>query len=301
MLTEFDSEPIHIFDLLPHLLRFKGKRLLVKYGGNAMLDPELKLSVIRDVVFLKLINLKPVIVHGGGPEIDTQMDRVGLEPDFVEGHRKTDRDTLEVVEMVLTGKINSELVKLINMEGVRAAGLSGKDGALVTARKHHRTIEKEGKASTIDLGHVGEVVRIDPTLIDLMIDHDHVPVVSPIAVGTDGQDYNINADVLAGELAATLKVEELVFLTDVDGLRRDPEDESSLIRDMDQDQLRKLVAAGGVRGGMIPKVDAALTALDGGVNRIHMVNGTLPHSMLTTLLTEHGCGTRIERTKEREA
>ncbi len=298
MRTVFDADPIHIFDLLPHLLRFKNKEVVIKYGGNAMVDDELKRNVIRDIVFLKLINLKPVVVHGGGPEIDNLLDRVGLESTFVEGHRKTDADTMEVVEMVLSGKVNSELVKLINMEGVSAVGVSGKDGALVTARKHHRQLKKDGKTRKLDLGQVGEVVEINTDLLRVLIDHDHVPVVSPVAVGKDGQDYNINADVLAGEIAASLNVEETIFLTDVDGIRRDAEDVQTLITEMDVPTARDLICQGVIQGGMIPKVEAAITAIEGGVHRAHIINGTIQHSILASLLSDEGTGTRIHPIEE---
>jgi acetylglutamate kinase len=285
------SEIERAIDILFELAAIKGKTIVIKYGGNAMFDEMLKRSVIRDIVLLRIIGVEPILVHGGGPAITEHLERVQLESEFIHGHRRTDEDTMEVVEMVLSGKVNNELVKLIGIEGGRSIGLSGKDSGLIKARKHLREIEQDGKLVTIDLGNVGEVVEIETELVSDLLDHGYIPVIAPIGVGDDDQDYNINADTLAGELAAALGAEILVYLTDVDGIL-DQEEQS--IRTMKPVTARALLGTV-VTGGMIPKVESALSALENGVSTTHIINGTIPHSLLRTFVNDgKGIGTRIE-------
>lgn len=286
--------PLDIFDYLPDLHAFRGTRVLIKYGGNAMFDSGLKKSVIRDIAFLKMVGLDLTIVHGGGPAISEHMDRVGLEPEFLEGQRKTDKATMEIVEMVLCGKVNNDLVKMLNSEGVAAVGLSGKDGGLVVARKHTRTVEHDGVVDVVDLGHVGEIAHIRPDIVNLLIRNHYIPVIAPIGVGTDDQDYNINADLFAGEMAGSIHADRVVFLTDINGIFRDRKNQGSRIPGMTVEIARDLMRSV-IQGGMIPKVEASLKALEHGVEKVHIINGMEPHSLLKALLTHEEAGTTIYR------
>ena len=279
-----------VLELLPNMIKSRDETIVIKYGGNAMLDGKVKRSVIKDIVFLKMIGMKPIVVHGGGPAIDEHMERVGLDPVFVEGHRVTDTETLEIVEMVLCGKVNNELVKLINIEGIKAIGLSGKDVGFVRARKHLREIENSGEMKEIDLGYVGEVVSIDREIIDLMTGHDIIPVIAPIAVGEDNRDYNINADVLAGEIAGALKSNKLIYLTDVNGILEEPNDDSTRMTNISV-QRGKTLFNSIIKGGMIPKVESCIKALNMGLESAHVINGMVSHSLLITLLTDSDIGT----------
>lgn len=281
-----------LMEALPWIKRFYGKTIVIKYGGNAMVDETVSLNVTRDIVFLKLTGMNPVIVHGGGPAISEHMARVGIDPVFVDGQRRTDEGTFEIVEMVLCGKVNNALVKLINQEGVKAMGLSGKDVGLIEARKYRRKVRRNGRMEEIDLGQVGEVVRVDTEVIDLLSDNDIIPVIAPIAVGDDNTDYNINADVLAAEVAGAVGADRLVYLTNVDGILRDGADAESLITMVDAKEAKTLVGDV-VTGGMIPKVESSLSALEQGVASAHIINGTTPHTLLKLLLTAEGAGTSI--------
>jgi acetylglutamate kinase len=288
--------PLNVFELLPNIKKCRGQKVLVKYGGNAMVDDAIKSNVVKDIVFLKLIGMKPVIVHGGGPAISEHMKRVGLKPTFVDGQRKTDAETLEIVEMVLCGKVNNELIKLINFEGVKAIGLSGKDVGLIEARRHRREIEKDGRMKMIDIGQVGEVVKIDTEIIDIVTEHEIIPVIAPIGVGKNNEDYNINADVLAGEIASAVGAENLIYLTDVDGILENPEHDGSRIGNLDVTRAKSLVGTT-IQGGMIPKVESCIEAVERGLESAYVINGTTPHSLLVALLMEQEIGTRIHAEK----
>ncbi len=273
-----------LIEALPYLQKFRGDTIVVKYGGAAMVDAELRTEVLRDIVLLEHVGLHPVVVHGGGPEISEMMDKLGKKPEFVEGQRVSDAETVEVAQMVLTGKTNPGLVAALHQHGGRAIGLSGKDGAMVRARK------REGER---DLGFVGEVVDVNPDLVRGLAAQGSIPVIAPIAAGEEGETLNINADHFAGRLAGPLGASKLVLLTDVRGVLRDRSDEKSLISELDAEAARELMAAGQVEAGMIPKVQACLDALAGGVERCHIIDGRLPHALLMELLTDVGIGTMV--------
>lgn len=283
--------------LIEHLKHEHGRRVVVKYGGNAMINQEMKRNVIQDIVFLKMTGMQPIVVHGGGPAINDHMDRVGLEPTFVDGQRKTDTETLEIVEMVLCGKVNNEMVKLINAAGGKAVGLSGKDLNMITARKHYRERITNGKLKKTDLGRVGEVADINPELMNLLLDHGYIPVIAPIAVGEDDMDYNINADLLAGKIASSLMAENLVFVTDVEGIMKDPSDPKSLITEMNLLEA-KFALEQFISGGMTPKIEASIEALERGIRKVYVLNGRLEHAIVFALLTDRNLGTQIMGKKE---
>lgn len=281
-----------LIEALPYLRRFRGRTLVVKYGGNAMVDAALKRAFAEDVILLKLVGINPVIVHGGGPQIGALLARLGKESRFVEGMRVTDRETMDVVEMVLGGLVNKEIVSLINRHGGRAVGLTGKDGGLLRARKLIlRDPATEGLASEIiDIGHVGEVESVDPEVVALLDSANFIPVIAPIGVGADGQTYNINADLVAGELAATLQAEKLMLLTNTAGVL---DRNGKLIDRMGEEEVQTLIADGTIRGGMLPKVRCALNAVARGVRAAHIVDGRVEHALLLELFTDQGVGTLI--------
>ena len=271
-------------EALPYLQQFYGSIVVIKYGGSAMLEAELKESVLKDVMLLRLVGMNPVLVHGGGPEISAMMKRLGLEPTFIQGLRVTDAATMDVVEMVLVGHTNREIVGALNRLGARAVGLSGKDANLIIARK---------LAGEVDLGQVGEVERINPEIVLSLIHQGYVPVVAPVAAGEDGTSYNINADTAAGRLAAALGARKLVLLSDVRGVMTDKADESTLVSTLDAESARRMIAAGQVESGMIPKLEACIQAVEQGVEQCHIIDGRLPHALLMELLTSVGIGTMI--------
>ncbi|CAL5030679.1 unnamed protein product [Urochloa decumbens] len=271
-------------EALPFIQRFKGKTVVVKYGGAAMKSPELQASVIRDLVLLSCVGLRPVLVHGGGPEINSWLLRVGVEPQFRDGLRVTDALTMEVVEMVLVGKVNKNLVSLINLAGGTAVGLCGKDARLITARP---------SPNAAALGFVGEVSRVDATVLHPIIASGHIPVIATVAADETGQAYNINADTAAGEIAAAVGAEKLLLLTDVSGILADRNDPGSLVKEIDIAGVRKMVADGKVAGGMIPKVKCCVRALAQGVHTASIIDGRVPHSLLLEILTDEGTGTMI--------
>jgi len=279
-------------EALPYIQRFAGKTLVVKYGGNAMVDEDLKEGFARDVVLLKAVGINPVVVHGGGPQISQTLKRIGKESQFVGGMRVTDRETMDVVEMVLGGLVNKEIVNMINRHGGKAVGLSGKDGSLIRARKLVLQSDDPAlKASEIvDIGHVGEVASIDPELVALLDTRDFVPVIAPIGVGPDGSAYNINADVVAGKLAITLNAEKLILLTNTAGVL-DPE--GGVLTGLSAAQVDALIANGTISGGMLPKVRCALDAVASGVRTAHIIDGRVPHALLLEVLTDAGVGTLI--------
>jgi acetylglutamate kinase len=276
-----------LMEALPYIRAFWGKTLVVKYGGAAMEAPHLTEDFARDVVLLRYVGMNPVIVHGGGPQIDAFMKRLGKKPQRVGGMRVTDEETMEIVEMVLVGRINTEIVGLINHHGGRAVGLSGKDGSLIRARKlTHRT---EG-GDAVDIGLVGEVEEINPEAIHLLTQNGFVPVIAPVGVGPGGESYNINADLVAGEVAAALKAEKLIHLTDVEGIKGRG---GGLISTLSQADARRLVSEGVIDGGMLPKVESALRALAGGTAKAHILDGRIPHAILLEVFTKEGIGTEI--------
>jgi acetylglutamate kinase len=276
-----------LMEALPYIREFRGKTVVIKYGGAAMEQADLKESFALDVILLHFVGLRPVIVHGGGPQIGALMKRLGKEPRFVGGMRVTDEETVEIVEMVLVGKINKEIVGLINHHGGRAVGLSGKDADLIRARRRpHRTPSGE----EVDIGLVGEVESIDPEPIRLLEEHGFVPVIAPVGVGRTGETYNINADLVAGEVAAALGAEKLIHLTDVQGI----EDGSGrLVSTLSRKDAERMVREGVIAGGMLPKVESSLRALEGGTAKAHIIDGRLPHAILLELFTREGIGTEI--------
>lgn len=283
-----------LIEALPYINRFHGTTIVIKYGGHAMMDPELRKSVIQDILLLETVGMNPVVVHGGGPDITKLMDRVGKKPEFVDGLRVTDEDTMELTEMVLAGKLNGELVSRINLMGGRAVGLSGKDAGLIQARR----IGSEGASgSRPDIGFVGEITAINPEILHVLDEHKFIPVISPIGADAAGNSYNINADTVAAEVAAALKARKLILLTDVRGVLRNPKDPDSLIPSIDRAQVDALLAQKVITGGMIPKVQACVSALDRGVEKTHVVDGRLPHALLLEIFTDIGIGTQIVKSK----
>ncbi len=276
-------------EALPYIQRFHGKTIVIKYGGNAMTEEKLKQGFARDVVLLKLVGMNPVVVHGGGPQIGELLKRVGKQSEFIQGMRVTDEETMDVVEMVLGGLVNKEIVGLINQHGGKAVGLTGKDGGLIRAKQMKlKSLEKEGE--WIDIGHVGEVVGIDPQLIELLDSKDFIPVVAPIGVGDNGEPYNINADVVAGKLAQTLSAEKLMLLTNVAGVMNK---EGKVLTGLSATQVDALIADGTISGGMLPKVQCALEAARNGVRTCHIIDGRVEHALLLEVLTSQGVGTLI--------
>ncbi|MDH7481883.1 MAG: acetylglutamate kinase [Armatimonadota bacterium] len=270
---------------LPYIRQYYGKTIVVKYGGNAMVDERLKQGVMKDIVLMHYVGMRPVLVHGGGPEITELMERMGKKPSFIKGLRVTDAETMEIVEMVLTGKTNKSIVSLINSQGGKAVGLSGKDGNLMVAEK--------AQIEDADLGYVGKIVEINTEIVETLIHEGYIPVVSSIAVGRDWETYNLNADHAAGELAGALEAAKLIILTDVTGVYRDFNDKTSLISELSASEAEEMIRTGKVDKGMIPKLEACLMALSGGVERAHIIDGTLPHALLMEIFTDTGIGTMI--------
>jgi acetylglutamate kinase len=276
-------------EALPYIRRFHGKTIVVKYGGNAMTDEKLKHSFARDVVLLKLVGMDPVVVHGGGPQIDEMLKRVGKKGEFIQGMRVTDRETMDVVEMVLGGLVNKEIVSLINQHGGRAIGLTGKDGSFIRARK--MLVQNEDNAAEmLDIGQVGEIQSIDPEVISLLESREFIPVVAPIGVGEDGQSFNINADLVAGKLAEILRAEKLIQLTNTPGVL---DKNGNLLTGLTPKQVDGLFADGTIHGGMLPKIGSALDAAKSGVKSVHIIDGRVEHALLLEVLTDQGVGTLI--------
>ena len=279
-------------EALPYIQRYAGKTVVVKYGGNAMVDEALKRGFARDIVLMKLVGLNPVVVHGGGPQIGNLLKRIGKESEFVDGMRVTDAETMDVVEMVLGGLVNKEIVNLISGHGGAAIGLTGKDGGLIRARKLRRTRESpETQASEIiDLGHVGEVQSVDAGVVNLLVGGGYIPVIAPIGVGEDGHSYNINADLVAGKVAETLGAANLILLTNTAGLM---DKQGNLLTGLREDQVQALIADGTIAGGMLPKIRCALEAVQGGVSRAAIIDGRVEHAVLLEIFTDTGAGTLI--------
>jgi acetylglutamate kinase len=277
-------------EALPYIRRFHDKTIVVKYGGNAMTDDALRHSFARDVVLLKLVGMNPVVVHGGGPQIDDLLKRVGKQGEFVQGMRVTDADTMELVEMVLGGQVNKEIVNLINQHGGKAVGLTGQDGAFIRARKLLMP-RRDKPEELIDIGQVGEIVSIDPGVIALLDTGDFVPVIAPIGVGPEGESYNINADVVAGKLAEILQAEKLILLTNTPGVL---DQTGKLLTGLTPKEIDAMFADGTLSGGMLPKISSALDAARGGVKSVHIIDGRVEHALLLEILTDEGVGTLIK-------
>jgi acetylglutamate kinase len=276
-----------LMEALPYIREFRGKTVVIKYGGSAMEQGELKRFFALDVILLHYVGINPVIVHGGGPQIGALMKRLGKEPKFVGGMRVTDDETVEIVEMVLVGKINKEIVGLINYHGGKAVGLSGKDGSLIRAR---RRLHRLASGEQVDIGLVGEVDAVDPAPIRLLEDHGFIPVIAPVGVGAAGETYNINADLVAGDVAAALGAEKLIHLTDVQGILGD---NGQLITTLSRKEAERLMDESVIDGGMLPKVESSVRALRGGTAKAHIIDGRVPHAILLELFTHEGIGTEI--------
>ena len=276
-------------EALPYIRRFHGKTIVVKYGGNAMTEEKLKKSFAHDVVLLKLVGLNPVVVHGGGPQIEQLLAKVGKKGEFVQGMRVTDEETMDIVEMVLAGQVNKEIVELINQAGGKAVGLTGQDAGLVRARKMMLE-SKDTPGVRIDIGQVGEIEKIDPSIITTLAGNGFIPVIAPIGSGSAGETYNINADVVAGKVAEVLKAEKLVMMTNTVGVL---DKNGNLLTGLSAKQIDALFADGTLSGGMLPKISSALDAAKGGVNSVHIIDGRVDHALLLEIMTDQGVGTMI--------
>lgn len=274
-------------EALPYIQRFNSKTIVIKYGGNAMLDEQLKQDFAQDIVLLKLVGVNPVVVHGGGPQINAWLARIGKQGQFVHGMRVTDAETMACVEMVLGGLVNKEIVSLINSQGGKAVGLTGKDGHFIRAKKLYLT---KTDSEPIDIGQVGEVSEIDPLLVDLLDSQDFIPVIAPIGVGPDGDAYNINADLVAGKLAETLKAEKLIVMTNTPGVL---DKNGALLTHLTPEHVEQLCKDGSIHGGMLPKINSALSAARHGAKAVHIIDGRIPHALLLEILTNEGVGTMI--------
>ena len=287
------SENIHniasvLTESLPYIQKFQGKTIVIKYGGNAMIDEELKSSFARDIVLMKSVGMNPIVVHGGGPQIGKTLEKIGKQSEFIGGMRVTDSETMDVVEMVLGGLVNKEIVNLIHQHGGHSIGLTGKDGSLITAKKLQHDIKPTSEI--IDLGHVGEVDEIDTSVIELLLKGDFIPVIAPIGVGEDGFSYNINADLVAGSIAQALDAEKLILLTNTSGLL---DANGELLTGLDARTVDGLIKDGTIYGGMLPKIDCALSAVKDGVKAAHIIDGRVPHAVLLEIFTDNGVGTLI--------
>jgi acetylglutamate kinase len=281
-----------LIEALPYIRRFRGKTMVIKYGGNAMVDATLKEGFARDVVLMKLVGINPVIVHGGGPQIGALLTRLGKASEFVQGMRVTDAETMDVVEMVLGGLVNKEIVHFINRHGGSAVGLTGKDGDLIRARKLllRRDAPELKAPEIIDIGHVGEVESIDPSIVNMLVNSNFIPVIAPIGVGEDGRSYNINADLVAGKIAQVLKAEKLLLLTNIAGLL---DADGKLIAELEVGRVRTLIDEGVISGGMLPKIQCAIDAVQSGVKTAHIIDGRVEHAVMLDLFTDTGVGTLI--------
>ena len=284
--TELIDKAKILIEALPYIQRLAGKTVVIKYGGNAMVDPALTHAILEDITLLKYVGVNPIVVHGGGPDINSMLGRLGIESRFVNGLRVTDGATMEVVQMVLSGKINKDIVSELNCLGAHSLGLCGKDANLIEC-------VKKPARDGVDLGFVGQITHINIKLLDILAKDEYIPVIAPIGVDSEGNSYNINADTVAGEIAAALKAEKLLFLTDIDGIYMDPADKSSLISRITVAEINRLISEGVISGGMIPKVQGCINAVLGGVGRTHIVNGTIPHPILLEIFTDKGIGTMV--------
>lgn len=292
-MEDFIGKAEVLMEALPYIRRFYGKTFVVKFGGRAMIDDQLKASFAQDIVLLKYVGINPVVVHGGGPQIDKTLERMGIVSRYLQGMRVTDPETLDIVEMVLVGKVNKEIVGLINRQGGMAVGLSGKDGNLILARKMNVSVASDGEEhEIIDLGMVGEIIEINPTVINTLDENKFIPVIAPVGVGEQGETYNINADLVAGHIAESLGAEKLILLTDVEGVKNKKGD---LLSTLKIRQACRLIEDGVVAAGMIPKVRCCIEALEGGVGKTHIIDGRVKHAILLEIFTEEGVGTEVVR------
>lgn len=275
-----------LIEALPYIQRLNGKTVVIKYGGNAMVDNGLSKTIMQDITLLKYVGVNPIVVHGGGPEINKMLTALSIESKFHNGLRITNQDTIDVVQMVLIGKINKEIVSQLNVLGGKAIGLSGKDANLIMAKK-------KKPINGVDLGLVGEITKINCKVLEVLAKDEYIPVIAPIGVGENGESYNINADTVAGEIAAALKAEKLIFLTDIDGIQGDANDPDTLISIISVSEVNDMIEAGTIKGGMIPKVQGCIKGIEQGVNRTHILNGTIPHPILLEIFTDKGIGTMV--------
>ncbi len=285
-----------LIEALPYIRKFYNSIMVIKMGGHAIIDPVIMDQIVQDIVLLRFVGIRPVIVHGGGPEITEKMERMGKKPEFVAGLRVTDNETLEIARMVLVGNVNTKIVSLVNKHGGKGVGLSGSDGWLIVARKlAPQRITIEGVEREIDLGWVGETEVINPELLMILTDNGYIPVISPIATDERGNDLNVNADTVAGDIAASLRAKKLISLTDVPGILKDPGDPKSRISRFALDEIETLIKSNTISGGMIPKVVSSAAAVKIGVGQVHIIDGSMPHSLLLELFTDEGIGTMIYR------
>ena len=284
-----------LVEALPYIKQFYNKKVMIKYGGHAMVDDEAMASTAGDTVLLKYVGMQPIVVHGGGPEITRSMKKLGKEPKFIKGLRVTDEETMSIVKMVLVGNINTDIVSQICLHDGKGAGLSGKDNKLIEAcKKIHKIKDEEtGEIEEIDLGLVGEIKRINPEILEMYTENDFIPVVSPIGIAEDGTTLNLNADTVAGAIAGEMDAEKLIILTDVPGVLRDPSDPSTLIQRIHVDEIPALIEEGIISGGMIPKIETCVEALNNGVKSAHILDGRIKHTLLLEIFTKEGIGTMI--------
>lgn len=294
-----DQQVQTLMEALPYLSEFRDKTIVVKYGGNAMLNDELKNKVLEDIVFLKRAGMRPVVVHGGGPEITRMLVQAGKKSEWVSGLRVTDAESVGIAEMALVGKINTDLVGRLNLLGGKAVGLNGKDAGLIAAKKHLADVYENGEVNLVDIGYVGTVERINTGLIDVLLDNDYIPVIAPTGVGKAGETYNINADSAAGEIAGALKAEKLLVLTDVRGIFSDYRDPNSFISTLTFEKAQELIIRGKIDGGMIPKVRACITALSGGAKKAQIIDGRAEHTILMEIFSDEGVGTEVVKEIQR--
>jgi acetylglutamate kinase len=294
MFSPADTAEI-LVNALPYIQTFAGKTVVVKYGGNAMINEDLKAKVIQDITLMKYVGMRVVIVHGGGPDITGFLKKVGKESTFVSGLRVTDEETVEIAEMVLVGKINKEIVSLLNKSGVKAVGLSGKDAELIKAKKKFAEVHEDGATRLVDIGFVGDVTAVNAKLLNDLLDQDYVPVIAPIGMGENYESYNINADYVAAEVAGKLKAEKLMLLTDIEGIYGDYNDKSTFISTLEHDKAVEMIKKGSIAGGMIPKVEACLRSLEAGAVKTHIIDGRQQHSLLLEIFTPQGVGTQVVR------
>lgn len=283
-----------LIEALPYIKKFHGKKIMIKYGGHAMINEQAMSSTARDTVLLKYVGMEPIVVHGGGPEISRSMDKMNKEPKFIGGLRVTDEETMDLVKMVLVGKINTEIVSKLCVHGGRSIGISGKNSFLIEAsKKGLTTVENDGEILEVDLGYVGKIDKINRKIIDDLTGNNYIPVISPIGTDTSGNTLNLNADTVAGSIASEVDAEKLIVLTDVPGILTDPDDPESIIRRIRVDELKELIKEDVITGGMIPKVETCINAVENGVKKAHILDGRVDHSILLEIFTKHGIGTMI--------
>lgn len=279
-----------LIEALPYIQKFNGKTVVIKYGGNAMINDELKNKVMEDITLLKYIGINPIVVHGGGPDISKALKKFDIESEFINGLRVTDEETMRVAQMVLVGKTNKEIVSLLGTKGGKGLGISGIDGGLIECRKCFTEVNGE----KVDIGFVGDIVNINERVLDIMTKDDYIPVVAPIGADSEGNSYNINADTVAGAIAAAIQAEKLILITDIEGIKESPESED-IIYKIGRKEINRMIDEGRIVGGMIPKVKGGLEAIDAGVNTVHIIDGRIPHCLLLEIFTDSGIGTMITR------